>query len=428
MTLAMNGPSTMTGAIDNRRIFNPYAPIGSAGALKGLLETQRDGIKQALPKHITPERLIKTLLVAVNRNPQILECTQASILETINRAAELGLDLSGTLGEAYPVPFNNKIKLPDGKEIWAMQCSLIIGYRGLEKLAWQSGEVDAIDAEVVYLNDKFVFKKGTEVLVEWSPCLTGDRGAVIGAYACVRMKSGGKLARFLPKSEIEKIRNASKSKSSPAWANWWDEMARKCALKRTLKDAPLSTEKFVSAIEQDADDGMDLDVLHAATNDAQQRQGGSVGLLAKIRNEEPPAKSPKATGYIDDPAFPAASVEPPAVPATRAPAAAVNEQAYTASPPLTAEQRQVADPTRVPDHTQDDQEQRPATDPKEEWNAFVEELNSLASQSELPEAKLQKELKATALKLGIVGKEWKMKQEDRDIVRDCVKERRGNFA
>jgi hypothetical protein len=44
-----------------------------------------------------------------------------------------------------------------------MQCQLIIGYRGLEKLAWQSGEVESIDAEVVCKNDTFIFRKGTEV-------------------------------------------------------------------------------------------------------------------------------------------------------------------------------------------------------------------------------------------------------------------------
>jgi recombinational DNA repair protein RecT len=74
---------------------------------------------------------------------------------------------------------------------------------------------------------------------------------VVGAYACVKLKSGGKLARFLPKSDIEKIRNSAKSKDSPAWRNWWEEMARKCALKRTLKDAPLSTEKYVKAMEHE---------------------------------------------------------------------------------------------------------------------------------------------------------------------------------
>lgn len=263
-TLArQNGPAQQI----QRAQFRPLDPVGTPNALKSLMESQKNGLGQMLPKHITPERLFKTMLVAANRNPDILKCTQSSILETINRAAELGLDLSGTLGEAYPVPFNNKVK-DNGTERWVMQCQLIIGYRGMEKLAWQSGEVESIDAEVVYLNDTFKFKKGTEVLVEWEPCLRGDRGEAIGAYACVKMKSGGKLARFLTTADIEKIRNSSKSANSPAWRNWWDEMARKCALKRTLKDAPLSTEKFTRAMEADADDHLNLtDVLEAATHE-----------------------------------------------------------------------------------------------------------------------------------------------------------------
>lgn len=270
MTMALEQPKSSAVAVN--RVYEPLAPAGTSNFLKGLLEKQRDGIAQALPKHITPERLIKTMLVAANRNPDILKCTQASIMETINRAAELGLDLSGTLGEAYPVPFNNKIKFkdPDGREreTWAMQLQLIIGYRGMEKLAWQSGEVESIDAEVVCANDSFVFKKGTTVLVEWTPCLTGDRGEIIGAYACVSIKGGGKLARFLPTVDLIKIRNSSKSKDSPAWRNWLEEMYRKCALKRTLKDAPLSTEKFVKAMEIDSEDYELTDVLQAQTQNA----------------------------------------------------------------------------------------------------------------------------------------------------------------
>jgi hypothetical protein len=50
-----------------QRPFEPLAPIGTAGGLKALLESQRNGIAQALPRHVTPERLIKTLLVAANR-------------------------------------------------------------------------------------------------------------------------------------------------------------------------------------------------------------------------------------------------------------------------------------------------------------------------------------------------------------------------
>lgn len=267
---ATNGNGNGENAL--ARQYKPTEPIRSPKALQSLLSVTRGSIAQALPRHVTPERLIKTMLVAANRNPDILECTQASILETVNRAAELGLDLSGTLGEAYPVPFNNKMKGPDGREFWIKQLQLIIGYRGLEKLAWQSGEVESIDAEVVCQHDQFVFRKGTEVQVEWSPKIDGDRGAVLGAYACVKLKSGGKLARFLPKADIEKIRASSKSKDSPAWRNWWDEMARKCALKRTLKDAPLSTEKFVKAMEHDEADYALADVLEAQTQHGNRTQ------------------------------------------------------------------------------------------------------------------------------------------------------------
>lgn len=263
-----------------RESYNALAPVGDANRLKALLETQRDSLAKMLPKHITPERLFKTLLVSMNRTPQLAECTQASILETVNRAAELGLDLSGTLGEAYPVPFNNKVRDGAGREVWAMQCTMIIGYRGLEKLAWQSGEIASIDAEVVYTNDDFKFKKGTEVVVEWTPAIRRPRGEPVGAYACVTLKSGGKLARFLTVEDIEKIRNSAKSKNSPAWNNWWDEMARKCALKRTLKDAPLSTEKFVAAMEYDASDFDFSDVTSAETSGSAAR--GVAGLRNRL--------------------------------------------------------------------------------------------------------------------------------------------------
>jgi recombination protein RecT len=260
MTLALTDHGNETQVVARR--YEPRMPVGSAQGLKGLLEASKASIMQALPKHVTPERLIKTMLVAANRTPKLFDCTQSSVLETINRAAELGLDLSGTLGEAYPVPYGNT-------------CQLIIGYRGLEKLAWQSGELASIDAEVVYEKDDFKFRKGTEVVVEWTPYMGGDRGKPIGAYACVTMKGGGKLARFLPYSDIEKVRKVSRSGQSGPWKDWWDEMARKTALRRVLKDAPLSTEKFVAAMEHDTEQTRFDDVLEAST-------GSSRSLAAKF--------------------------------------------------------------------------------------------------------------------------------------------------
>jgi recombination protein RecT len=241
-----------------RHGFNPMEPVGDAMGLKQLLNASKNGIAEALPRHVTPERLIKTMLVAANRTPDLLKCTKASVLETINRAAELGLDLSGTLGEAYAVPFNNNVAPKGQPAQWIKQSQLIIGYRGLAKLAWQSGEIKRIEAEIVRAKDRFFYRKGTNGALEFEPSLESDRGEILGAYALVEMKSGGMQYDYMTKEQIEKVRQGSISKDSPAWRNHWEEMAKKTVFRRNAKWLPLSTEKFVAAIDHDNVD-MSLD-------------------------------------------------------------------------------------------------------------------------------------------------------------------------
>lgn len=235
--------------------YNPFAPIATASSLKGLLERNRQSIASILPRHVTVERLIKTMLVATNRNPALLKCTQGSIIETIQRAAELGLDLSGTLGEAYPVPFRNKIKVPqaDGstREVFVDQCQFIPGYRGLAKLARQSGEVAHLEAEAVFSGDHFVYQKGSDFRLEFRPLLAGDRGALQGFYAYVKLKDGGQQAEYMTVAEVERIRQRSKAANGPAWTNDFAEMGRKTVFKRLAKWLNLSSEKFTDAVTQD---------------------------------------------------------------------------------------------------------------------------------------------------------------------------------
>lgn len=291
------------------RRYDPLAPIGSAGALKSLLETQSKGISEALPKHVTPERLIKTMLVAANRIPDLLNCTQASIIETINRAAELGLDLSGTLGEAYPVPFKNKVKT-DGGDRWVTQCQLIIGYRGFVKLARQSGEVKRIDADVVCEHDHFNFRKGSDAKCDFIPNLKGDRGEPIGAYAYVQFKDGGEQFDFMPVHDIEKVRMRSKSGSAQkdsdyakkgdamgAWKTDWAEMAKKTVFRRLAKWLPMSTEKFVAAMEHDNEDVKFDDVLSVSRIES---AGGS--RTKQLADELSGKHIDKNTGEEIDPA------------------------------------------------------------------------------------------------------------------------------
>ena len=301
----------MTQTVENgslpavaKRSYEPMKPIGSATALRSLLETKRDSFAASLPKHVTADRIIKTMLVAANRIPKLMECTQSSIIETISRAAELGLDLSGTLGEAYPVPFSNK--MGNG---WVTQCQLIIGYRGYAKLARQSGEIQRIEADVVCENDEFVMRKGSNSTCTFVPCLKGDRGKPVGAFAFVLFKDGGEQFEFMPVSDIERIRSISKSAYDKGgnpigpWRDHWGEMAKKTVFKRLAKWLPLSSEKWQHAAEVDGD-SIEHDVVEAETT-----QRGPAGIMARLAEKEaakepPPAETVnEATGEVVDASY-----------------------------------------------------------------------------------------------------------------------------
>ncbi len=345
--------------------YEPTRPIGSAGGLKALLAANKLGIAQALPRHVTPERLIKTMLVAANRTPSLLQCTQASILETINRAAELGLDLSGTLGEAYPVPFGG-------------QCQLVIGYRGFAKLAWQSGEIEYIEAEVVYQNDKFVYRKGMNGTLEFEPLFTGDRGKPIGAYALVRMKGGGCPRDFMSVDQIEAVRQKAPSRNSAPWKEHWGEMAKKTVFRRVAKWLPLSTEKFVRAMEVDNDDPHDTDALDAAT--APER--GVNSLLKRITSK------PVSEGQAFEPS------EEEAERILRDAAAKANQETPA------------EDPNPPGNEVPPEQEAEAGSDAERcsTVAGFMDAINRTAMEREMPSAELTAWISARLLKAGLKGK------------------------
>lgn len=219
--------------------YEPNRPIGSFLALKTILGAQAESIKGVMPSHRKVDRLIKLVLVAAEKNPKILSCTQGSIYQSVMTSAELGLDISGTLGEAYLIPYGTT-------------CTIIIGYKGMAKLARQSGEIARIDSDVVYTNDHFVYRKGTAPILDHSPCVSGDRGTLLGVWALVEYKYGGGVeTEFLGREEIDKIRRASRSSGAGPWKDWFDEMAKKSAIKRVLKTASMSSDTWQRAVEID---------------------------------------------------------------------------------------------------------------------------------------------------------------------------------
>ncbi len=192
-----------------------------------------DKLRAQMATHVSPERLARVAWGAIMKTPKLLNATQESVLFCVAECARLGLEPS--LGRVYFLPFDNNKK-------GVTECQIIIGYQGFLDLARRSGIVSSINARCVYENERFEYRVTIEspVLVH-EPCLTGDKGTLLGAYCIARFKDGGSHVEYMTKSEIDAIRKRSKAANSGPWVTDYDAMALKTVVRRAAKFWPLTT-------------------------------------------------------------------------------------------------------------------------------------------------------------------------------------------
>jgi recombination protein RecT len=233
------------------------APAQNLGALKKLLEDHKDSIQMALPRHMTPERMIRVALTAASSTWGLMECSPVSIAACVVQSSILGLEPSSVLGEAYLVPFwNSKTK--------RKECQLIPGYMGLVKLARNSGEVSMIDAQIVYQNDDFDFEKGSETQWRHKWPKTGARGRKIGVWAGYVLKDGSKNFEYWSIEQIHEHRDKfskgaydREGKLTGAWLDAPDWMEKKTVIRQVIKLMPKSVEMATAlSLEERSDAGI----------------------------------------------------------------------------------------------------------------------------------------------------------------------------
>src|SRR5688572_14042819 len=137
---------------DGRMKRNGAGPSPRAVTAVELYATQILGASKpgellgALPEHIVPERFRRGLLNLLMQQPDLMKYEPRLLHREVSKAATLGLLLDPQLGEAHLLlAWNGKTKREEP--------ALHVGYRGLIKLARQSGEVETIYAHEVHEND-----------------------------------------------------------------------------------------------------------------------------------------------------------------------------------------------------------------------------------------------------------------------------------
>jgi recombination protein RecT len=196
------------------------------------MEKYKGEIAKALPKHLTPDRMLRIAFTCLRINPKLQECDPLSFMGAIVQASSLGLE-PGAQGHAYLVPFRNNKK-------GITECQFIPGYRGLIDLARRSGQIETIASHVVYSNDLFEYEYGFDEKLTHKPAL-GDRGEFVAVYAFCKLKGGGRQFEIMSLDQINKIKSRARF-ANPIWESDFDEMARKTVIRRIYKYLPTSIE------------------------------------------------------------------------------------------------------------------------------------------------------------------------------------------
>ena len=214
--------------------------------LKDFVQAMEGQFAKALPKVITPDRFTRIALTALSSNPKLMECDRNSFLGALMNAAQLGLEPNTPLGQAYLIPFKNTRR-------GITECQFQSGYKGLLALAYRSGEVSTVQAQVVYEHDKFEYELGLEPKLVHIPA-DGDRGAAVRVYAVFKLKNGGYSFEVMSMEDVkrhaQKYSQAYKTGYSP-WQSNFEEMAKKTVLKKVLKYAPVRSDFIVDAVQKD---------------------------------------------------------------------------------------------------------------------------------------------------------------------------------
>lgn len=201
-----------------------------------LLAAHKQSIVRVLPKHVTPERIMRIAHQEITSGGRLRECTHVSLLNGVIEISVLGLEIGRT---AYLVPFKNK---HSGR----YEATVIIDYRGFIELGFRSGMVSSWPFKPVYAADEFQVSEGTHREIRHFPKLDGDRGQLVAAYSVVNFNGGGFDFEVVGLEDVAvvKKRSASFRRGDGPWADEDDEWTMWCktAVRRLSKRVPQSPE------------------------------------------------------------------------------------------------------------------------------------------------------------------------------------------
>lgn len=192
------------------------------------LADKLESISDALPKDFNQTRFVQNSLALLNDKPELAQFSQAQIMNGLLKGSYLGCDFFNS--ECWLIPYKGQLQFQ-------------LSYKGEKKLAkkYSTRPIQDIYAKVVRQGDEF-----TEQIIDGKQSidfkpLPFNGGAIIGAFAVCLYLDGGMIYETMSLEEIETARKQGMG-STPAWKNFYQEMAKKTVLKRLCKNVDIDLE------------------------------------------------------------------------------------------------------------------------------------------------------------------------------------------
>ena len=249
-------------------------PVGDKAELEKMLTQKRDSIV-SLVGEARVKRFVSIMLAQSNRAPELLECTRDSVVNAIQHCALIGL-MPGPRGDIYLIPFKNR-KLGNKKEL-----TVLLGYKGMMKLALQHPNVRNVEAACVYKTDYFEYNEGDKTIRhEYEPDADHDADTIIGAYSRVWFHDTDRpTILYYNLKQIESKRKRSKQPDGNFWTNDRAAMVRKTVIRGHYNggEVPLTDELSAAMDRELAEEFKDAEVVSVRSESGVAAAKSAIGL------------------------------------------------------------------------------------------------------------------------------------------------------
>lgn len=243
---------------------NAQAPEAKAqqsvmAMMNGLLdgEKMRKRFDELLGKRSA--QFISSLVNMVNDNKDLQEAfyqSPMSVIKSALQAASYDLPIDPTLGYAYIVPFNNRVKTGNDEYIYKKQATFVIGYKGMVQLCLRTGAYSCVPDAVDVREGELVSYNRLTGDAEFNWIEDEDEREklpIVGYAGYFRLKNGAEKTIYMTVKQIEahEEKNRKGKYKGKGWKENPEAMAKKTVIRKLCSHYALMSIEYQDTASRD---------------------------------------------------------------------------------------------------------------------------------------------------------------------------------